>query len=40
MSVTHRNHMSSIVPRIPDGAARAGTSMTIGPSDRSMKPQK
>jgi hypothetical protein len=40
MSVTHLNHMSSIVPRIPDGAAMDGTSMTIGPSDRSTKPQK
>src|SRR5512133_611511 len=40
MSVTHLNHMSSIVPRIPDGAPMDGTSITIGPSDRSTKPQK
>ena len=31
-SVTQRNHMSSIVPRIPDGAPSGGTSSTIGPS--------
>jgi hypothetical protein len=40
MSVTHWNHMSSIVPRIPDGAPRGGTSITIGPLDRSTNPQK
>src|SRR5687768_6912367 len=40
MSVTHLNHMSSIVPRTPDGAPTDGTSSTIGPSDRSTNPQK
>jgi hypothetical protein len=40
MSVTHWNHMSSSVPRIPDGASTDGTSSTIGPSDRSTNPQK
>jgi hypothetical protein len=29
-----------MVPRIPDGVPRAGTSITIGPSDRPMKPRK
>ena len=32
--------MSSITPRTPDGASIDGTSITIGPSDKSTKPQK
>ena len=40
MSVTHRNHMSSTVAKIPDGASIDGTSITIGPSLRSRNPQK
>jgi hypothetical protein len=32
--------MSSMVPRIPDGASTDGTSITIGPSDKSTNPQK
>ena len=39
-SVTHRNHMSSIVPRIPDGGPSGGTSITIGPAVRSTKLRK
>ena len=39
MSVIHRNHMSSTVPRNPDGAGIDGTSTIIGPSPRSRKPR-